>query len=424
MKDFEGFILDLKNLISINTVEGTPTKDAPFGENNKVALNLTLSLAKEMGFKTINYNNYAGEIVFGEGEEFGIIGHLDVVPAGDGWNTDPFNLTITEDRVIGRGVIDDKTPLLLCLYAFKELKNSGFVPNKKFRLFLGSNEETGWKDVEYLQKATILPEYGFSPDGDFPLSYAEKGILIVEFKLPKLKNFYSICGGTVINAVCGKASVKTDIEIDQKLLDKHGLSKNGNVIESIGKTCHGSHPELGINAIGKLFNLFLDCGENVESVVDNLFNDNGGLSGLSSEQGITTLSPNIVKEDDNYIYLKCDCRFPYPIEKEQITKILDTFNIEYTATIKHPTQYVNKDGDFVNALISAYNSVTGENGKPIAIGGSTFARVFKKGVSFGPSFKWSKSGAHDANESMSISELKTCYNIYKQAIININQIKN
>ncbi len=201
MNNFNEYITDLKTLISFKSVLSTPKADAPFGAGIKECLSFFLDLATKMGFETINYDNYAGEIAFGKGEEIGIIGHLDVVPIGIGWTTDPFTLIEKDGVYYGRGLSDDKTPLLSCLYALKELKDSGFSVNRKFRLIVGCDEESGWRDIEYLQTKTTLPKFGFSPDGNFPLTYAEKGIVEVSFSFPKLKNFTDVKGGTVDKTV-------------------------------------------------------------------------------------------------------------------------------------------------------------------------------------------------------------------------------
>lgn len=424
MRDFNYFIKDLASLICINTVKGEPTTNAPFGEGNKKALNYFLSLAKSFGFETINYDDYIGEVIFGEGEEFGIIGHLDVVPPGEGWDTPPFTLTEKDGAYYGRGTIDDKAPILICLYALKELKEEGLTPNKKFRLIVGTNEETGWQDVEYFNKVSTPPKHGFSPDGNFPLSYAEKGVVVVKFKLDKFNNFSQLKGGTVINAVCAKATVKANSEIDKTLLNKYNLTEKNGVIESVGKTAHGSSPNLGVNALKNLLLFLSDSGEGVDAVIKNLFDNDYILDGLTSEQGNTTLSPNIAYEDEENVYIECDCRFPYPIKFSDITEKLDSFNLKYTAKEKHPTQYVEKDGEMIKALLNAYNFVTGERAVPISLGGSTFARVFSKGVSFGPEFKDSNSGPHEANENIKKDEIIKCFEIYKKAIKNINGIKN
>ena len=184
MKNSDGFIKNLGELIAIESVEGEAEQGAPFGKNVKRALTWFLNLAESFGFKTVNYDNYAGEIVYSDGQEIGIIGHLDVVPAGTGWNFPPFTLTEKDGYLIGRGVGDDKGAMLMTLYALKELKDSGAPCYKKFRFFIGCNEETRWQDVAYLKTKTTLPEYGFSPDGNFPVSYAEKGFYYVNINLP------------------------------------------------------------------------------------------------------------------------------------------------------------------------------------------------------------------------------------------------
>ncbi len=422
MKNFNQYLLDLKKLIEINTEKTLPTSTAPFGENIKKALDAFLDIAKAMGFSTKNYDNYIGEVSFGDGaNEIGIIGHLDVVPAGIGWNTPPYELTKIGDTYYARGIADDKAPLLLCLYAMKELKDSNIPVNKKFRLFVGCDEESGWQDVEYFSSRHSFPEYGFSPDGDFPVTYAEKGILAVDFCLPKLKNFSALNGGTVVNAVCAYAQATAKAEgIDLDLLKKHGLTLTGDKIESIGKSAHGSHPELGLNAMKALFEYLLDMGENVKNAVDYIFNDKAKLSSYQNEQGRLTLSAGLLKEIDNQIHITCDVRIPAPMTVSEVKQILNGFNIPYTAKEKHPPVMVDKDGEFIQALLSAYKACTGDTtAKAQAMGGSTFGRAFEKGCSFGMDFPNSSNGIHEPNEHISEKELLLSYEIYKTALFNL-----
>ncbi len=422
MNNFNEFISDLAKLISINTEKAPATEGAPFGEKIKLALNVFLNIAESFGFETKNYDDYIGEVSFGDtGEEIGIIGHLDVVPAGLGWNTPPYTLTKVGDTYYARGIADDKAPTLLVLYALKELKDSGVKVNKKFRLFVGCNEESGWEDVKYFNKNHSFPEYGFSPDGNFPVTYSEKGMYVVKFKLPKLKGYYNFQGGTVVNAVCAYASFDTTPDkINSKLLKKHGLVLNGNKLESFGKSAHGSQPQLGLNAMKALFEYLLDMGEDVQKAVDYLFNDKANLASYENEQGRLTLSPGVLEEKDGEIVVTCDVRVPAPMTADEVNKIFDTFDIEYEMIEKHPPVMLEKEGWFVNALLWAYKSVTGdEKAKPIAMGGSTFARAFKKGVSFGMDFPNASNGIHEPNEHVNEKELLTAYEIYKTALFNL-----
>lgn len=418
MKDYPSFMKNLKTLIGINSEFSTPKKNMPFGQGVHDALDFFLQTAKSFGFETINYDNYIGEVVFGQGEEIGIIGHLDVVPAGPGWETDPYTLTEKDNVLYGRGVSDDKTPLLSCLYALKELKEEGIIPKRKIRLFTGCDEESSWRDVDYFLTKSTFPEYGFSPDGNFPLSYAEKAIYKVEFIIPCLKNFHDITGGTVINSVCALAHVYADkTVVDATLLNKYGLtvSENG-LIESVGVAAHGAHPDQGKNALTALFEYFLACGENVESVLSNLFYDAKGIMKITTEQGNVTLSPNLIREGEGKIFIDCDLRFPYPITIERLTPIFDSFGIEYILTKNKDPLYVPKEGWFVKTLMDAYNQTTGKLCQPDFLCGSTFARAFKFGCAFGPDFLTSDTKIHTAGENLSISDMLTAFNVYKSAI--------
>ena len=422
MKNYNEFLADLSTLISINSEESTPLPNKPFGEGIYLALNAFLDIAKRMGFETFNYDNYMGEVRFGQGQEIGVIGHLDVVPAGIGWNTPPYQLTKIGDTFYGRGLSDDKGPLLIFLYALKELKDSGKPINKTFRLFVGCDEESGWKDLDYLKTKTTIPEYGFSPDGNFPVSYSEKGTAKITFILPKLNQFTCLSGGTVVNAVCALATAKTTEKgVDLTLLKKHGLTLNNGVITSVGKSAHGSQPQLGINALVNLFKYFSAMGEDVDKVINTVLNPAPFFSKLVNEQGKTTLSAGLLSEDENSVYITCDLRVPAPFTFEDAFAVLDTFNIPYQREKGHPPVMVAKDGWFVNALISAYNSVMGENLSPVPMGGSTFARAFEKGCAFGIEFPSKSCAIHEPNEFTTEKFIFDSYKIYLTALENLTK---
>lgn len=425
MKNSDGFIKNLGELIAIESVEGEAEHDAPFGKNVKRALTWFLSLAESFGFKTVNYDNYAGEIVYGDGQEIGIIGHLDVVPAGTGWNFPPFTLSEKDGYLIGRGVGDDKGAMLMTLYALKELKDSGAPCYKKFRFFIGCNEETRWQDVAYLKTKTTLPEYGFSPDGNFPVSYAEKGFYYVNINLPPFKNFGAITGGTVINAVCAHAEITPKRDFDKSLLEKHGLSfKDGKII-SVGVSAHGSKPHLGKNALLPLLKFLKDSGEDVDNAIDYLFKDKWGISKMHNEQGYITFSPNLAKPLSNGgTQILCDCRIPAPFTLRTVNEKLSVAPLNITVIDhEHPPVMIDKDGKFVQTLLKAYNAITGENQTPVSMGGSTFARVFEKGCAFGPEFDGENYHMHEADERVKKDLFINSYEIYKKAIFDLAALK-
>ncbi len=416
MTNYTAFLQDLNTLLQYKSVIAESKENAPFGENVKLAMDFFSERAKSFGFEVISHNGYALEIVFGKGDkEYGVIGHLDVVPAGSNWHTPAFSLTKKDGVFYGRGVADDKGPMLICLYALKEIKDSNLPFNAKIRMFVGGDEESAWRDADYLQNNVNLPEYGFSPDGNFPVSYAEKGMAIITFKLPKLKNFSRIVGGTVINAVCDKCNFYCDKEIDNALLEKHGVTKQNGFYTANGKSAHGSTPQLGDNAIKHFLQLALDCGENVQNVLDCLFYDKFNLQSLESKEGKVTFSPNLIYEDGDNLYIKCDCRFPHPFTYEDIINNIKLWDIDFVGALKHGVQYVEKEGAFVSTLLQAYNFCMQEKGEPISQGGSTFARVFKKGVAFGPEFTGVSNLIHQDGENISEKNLLKLYDIYLTA---------
>ncbi len=414
MREQYGEILKaLGKLVSFRTVEGSPEEDAPFGGEIRRALRYVLDLGESMGFETVNYDNYLGEIAWGEGEELGVIGHIDVVPEGDGWHTPPYEMTYFDDRVAGRGVTDDKGPTLICLYAMKSLKDAGVRPRRRVRFFIGCNEETGWKDIAYFTASHRFPRFGFSPDGEFPVVYAEKGPNKLEFVFSYRGRFTDLKGGVAPNAVCAYATVNGPV--DEALLKKHGLTHRGTLIESVGQSAHGSMPELGRNAIHPIVSYMLEMGEPVQPLLD-LFEDRAEISKQGNFTGHATISPNIVSQDASSIRLTVDFRVPAMMKAEDFFPRFDTLGIPYTCFKSRDPLYVPQDSEIVVKLLAAYNEVMGTNEAPVSQCGGTFASVFEQGVAFGPEFKGENCHIHEPDEILTYRNVDIMYRIYRRAL--------
>ena len=161
----------LKKLVSIKSVEGTPAPGAPYGEGPAAALKAALAMAEEMGFPVHNMDGHLGWAEYGEGDEMvAVLGHLDVVPEGDGWTKcKPYEPAVADGRLYGRGSVDDKGPVVSALFALKALKDTGWKPNRRVRLLFGCNEETGSDDMKYyMEHGGEVPVCGFTPDGSYP----------------------------------------------------------------------------------------------------------------------------------------------------------------------------------------------------------------------------------------------------------------
>lgn len=425
MKNYSQFLQDLSLLISAESVEAEPTIDAPYGLGVKKAYSAFISVAERFGLKVIDYDGYIGEIRLGKGDEackdaLGVIGHLDVVPAGDlsKWKTSPYALTIKDGVLYGRGVTDDKGPMLLVLYAIKELLDEGVMFNRQLRFFIGLNEETGWKDVERYRQIGTFPIEGFSPDGNFPVTYAEKGPNAVTFRFAYNGAFSGFEGGVVVNAVCDHAIAVG--KVDDELIKKHGLTVKDGVIESNGKSAHGSKPELGKNAILPLLK-YIDEVENgtVTPLIKYLFNDELGIFKIGNETGNATLSPNLLSFENGEIVLTCDFRVPAKMNLKDFVPLFDKMGIKYSVKKSRDPHYVDDKSDLVQGLLSAYNTVMQTNDLPYSCSGATFASVFEKGVAFGPEFEGGDGAIHEPNEYMTEKDLLKMFEIYKQALKNL-----
>ena len=214
----EEMLTNLGKLVAIDSQLAPAKEGMPFGEGPAKALEMGLQIAQELGFKTVNLDNYCGYAEMGEGEEIvGIAGHLDIVPVGGDWTYDPFVLTRKGDYVYGRGTTDDKGPVIEALYAMKLLRDSGVKLNKRVRLIMGCNEETGSKCMKHYNEVAEELSCGFTPDANFPCIHGEKGHRSM-MAYSKNTKIISMNGGFVSNAVCDNCT--TVIPAEARLKEK------------------------------------------------------------------------------------------------------------------------------------------------------------------------------------------------------------
>lgn len=410
------FFKDLKGLLQIKTVNGDAglkTDLAPLGEDINEAIEYMLELAKKQGFKTKNCDGYCGYIEMGEGEEIvAILTHLDTVTVSDDWSVDPFDLTIKNDKLMGRGVLDDKGPLMAAFYAMKTIDEMNFPINHRIRLIMGGDEEGGkWQCIKRYKETEKTPIYSFSPDSGFPVVFAEKGIMNVTFtKYLKESEIPLVMeGGKQINAVPDYARACV----------------NGQCYELKGKAAHASEPEKGVNAILKLAKLLREQEIRHPMLELLSFTNKKGLGiNLSDEiSGELTLNPSIVEIHDGVAMLKCDIRYPISINSnlilEKIKKSIDHlgFNLEMDHHIK--PLYVDRDSFLVKTLQKVYWSYTGDDALPTTTGGGTYARAFKNAVAFGGLFPDEENMCHQKDEYWSIESVEKNYEIMVEALKNL-----
>lgn len=410
----------LSELVAIPSVQGEALEGKPFGEEPARALAFMLEKCREYGFAVENVDNYAGSADFGAHEpELAILSHLDVVPAGSGWSSDPFTLTADGDKLIGRGAIDDKGPAVAALFALRAVRELGIPLKKGVRLIFGTNEENGSADLAYYRSKRELPPVVFTPDGEYPVINAEKGMLRVYFSAP-FNNGAIYDEGGVINAVPQLCSYDVRLEENGDVSLNYGKMK--------GVSAHASTPEKGENAITK-FLTFNNYGVPMLKKLAELFPHgefNGKSCGLGFSDPISgdmTCVLSILYTKDGRLHGGIDIRFPLDRKKAEIRDIIcgklreAGFDIDSCEGVEpHCT---DENSTFVQALLKTYEQVTGEKGRCIAIGGGTYVHEIEGGVAFGAEFPGKDYHMHSPDEFITVGELLKNAELMAEAIIEI-----
>ena len=436
----EELIASTAALVRIPSVKSAPAPNAPFGEEIRRALDYTLALCRRIGLDAHDVDGYAGyaEIPGAQGEQIGVLTHLDVVPAGDGWSFPPFGAELSQGRMYGRGTSDDKGPLVSSIYALAAIKEAGIPLKKNIRLIFGCDEESGWECMEHYDKKIGLPEIGFSPDADYPVINTEKGILHAKMHARFSPDAYtlSVEGGTRPNVVCAKAQAHLEGNIDRlvKLLVAYDCRGNGISYKATARTldvcaegvsAHASTPQNGKNAFFALFD-FLDTlalGGETGALISELRRCFGGKTdgsgfGLALRDeisGALTLNLGILRmgayytgdpADVGILHGVADIRYPVCASAEQIMKGLSAASplLQFEPDHVQQPHHTPEEHYLVQTLLHVYEQYMKRPARCLAIGGGTYARALKTGVAFGVTREGAPELAHNADEYLVLSE--------------------
>ena len=398
LKYKDDILKDLKQLLEIKSV----SQENP--EECKKALDFILKRARDFGLVTKNIKGKAGHVQLGNGGKLcGVLTHLDVVPAGKNWSVEPFTLTRKNGRLYGRGVDDDKGASIVDLYCLKILKDSNITGKNTVRCIFGTDEEIGMSDMETYFENEPLPDISFTPDSDYGICFAEKGILqikISDYKNDRkiIKNFTS---GSAVNAVPDEA--------------KAVYYSNNELKEEIcyGRASHACEPYKGKNASTKLIMLLKknssDLGNLCNFISDKIANelDGNSLGIKTSDEPSGELTCNLgkIRINDNESYFTLDIRYPVTKNGDEILNKIITNAEEYSLSVEiihhAPPLYLPKDSEIIRLLSSAYEDIVQKKPELYSTGGGTYARMLgSKGVAFGPAFPDDNVNMHNADESI------------------------
>ncbi|GAA0363387.1 Sapep family Mn(2+)-dependent dipeptidase [Bacillus horti] len=439
-------IESLQELIRIPSVKAAPTEGNPFGEQIGKALDFFLGHAKQLGFTVRDIDRYVGIVEMGEGdEELGILVHIDVVPEGDhsAWRFAPYSAEIHDGSIWGRGTLDDKGPAMAVLYAMKLLADQNIQWNKRVRLIIGTDEESSWQDIAYYKQKEKPPTIAFTPDGCFPVTNSEKGILTLGYE--KQREQASIASivkevqaGERHNVTPGVAkaviqlshesSIEAFKSTDQISIE---LQSDGRIlITAKGVAGRTSDPNVETNAIHILLTYLKQClpkNDGFREVIDfykTYVQDSNGAGHdcqLSDEiSGELTLAPCVLEWNSFRVNLVSNIRYPSSLQLEEILDRvrgkLASSSFTWSVVEHKAPIFVPKDDPFITKLMHVYTSYFNRQDEPLSISGGTYARAFPNTVAFGALIPGKPLNAHEANEHVELKVVQDWIQIYANAI--------
>lgn len=451
----EQILADIARLVRIKSEREPMQEGMPFGKGPYEALMEGKKLAEERGLSTKNFDNYVITAEVGPQPAYlGILAHLDVVSEGSGWTMPPYEMTVRDGRIYGRGTADDKGPAVVALWALKAAKELCPQLKKGVRLILGSAEETGSEDLEHYLPLEAAPPVSFSPDAEYPVINIEKGGYKPIFGAkwdedPALPRVCAIHGGTTTNIVtreCDAWLEGISAEAVRPYAEKHqaetGVAftlteENGKLhLHALGVSAHAASPETGKNAqiamLGLLAALPLadSCGQESIRNLARLFpfGDNYGQAlGVAQEDEISgklTLVLSKLQLDLTGFTAQFDSRCPLCANEGNVRFVVEkAFDQCHFEVLDRPRMsaphHTPADSVLCQTLLKTYEAYTGLKGECLAIGGGTYVHEIEGGVAFGCALPGTDNRMHGADEFAVIDELMLSAKMFTDVILQL-----
>ena len=451
---FDEMMADFKKMLAVKSVRGLPEDGAPYGFGPREALTLARTMLENRGFTVNEFENIVITADIGpEPPKMGILAHLDVVDAGEGWDSNPYEMTIKDDRIYGRGALDNKGPAIAAMYAmycaqelYPDLQNG-------FRILLGSGEENGCGDIAlYLEKHEPPPNV-FTPDADYPIVNTEKGRAAIFMGAkwkddPATPRVISITGGKTMNVVPNRAEALIE-GFSMSDLDMYCMisaaqtgtsitaqaANDGLIIAVEGISAHAATPELGVNAQTALLDMlasmpFADSkGIGYIRALNRLLPHKDhqgralGINMSDEKSGELTVNFGVLMYSATEFSANFDCRTPACADEVDlpgmIRAALEHEGLNVTNSVLSKCHHTPADSPFVQTLLKIYSEYTGNPAECLALGGQTYAHEIPGGVAFGCKLPGLDNQIHGANEFIGVEQLVVSAKMFAHSIIEM-----
>lgn len=405
----------LRALVRINTEHAAGEPGAPYGRGCARALDLALDECERAGLATHRVNEKVAWAQVGtEGPLAAFPAHLDVVPAGEGWDHDPYAAEVVDGVLYGRGCVDNKMSAAILTVLLAE--RAGEELPCRLRVIFGTDEETGMSDLrDYVEAGEELPSLGFVPDASFPVIRGEKARLHLRVSRAVRAGGLTVSGGTMVNMVPAEA---------------RATLPDGRELRAAGRSAHGSTPEYGENAIRSLVRALVaegaDAGGALAEVDRLLCADlTGAALGIDVPDetfGHTSLNLGTLQLADGRLTAELDVRFGSGLGADEVVaRVREALGTAWEVEVvrEKPLHLVPADDPCVRVLLDAYERVTGERGSCSVMAGGTYASFLPGIVAFGPKFPGTHCGAHGVNERVRLADVARAADVYREAIDGI-----
>ncbi len=449
----EEMVRDIIKIVNQKSVSDPGEGGYAFGTDCKKCGDVMAGMGQDQGFVIDNDDYYTLSLVMpGKTDrEIGILGHLDVVPAGAGWHYEPYNAIEKDGVVIGRGSSDNKGAVIMSMYVMKYLREMGISLNHTLRLICGFNEESGMKDVEHYLTTHKAPEFTIVCDGGWAMCIGEKGTLTADLvQKAAAGNLVSMKGGTVTNAVSGYAEMVIS-HVDGEKVKRQAaefssdlevvLVPEGTKIMAKGKAAHAAFPDTGDSAIYKLCHFADQYGlltEEAREAVKNLsqtFVDEYGTGlGIAFEDSIsgkTTCVGGVISFEQGELIQNINVRYAINQDSEELMDRLNQVcgerNMEVRNLDYSRPRYSDPKDPVIKMLLDTCHEFLGQDYEAYTMGGGTHARKFPNALPYGPgSVKLEHPNPfghpHGIDEAVSLEGLIRSMSVYVAAITRLDEM--
>ena len=432
-------LADLAKLVEVPSVAKPGADGLPYGKDCREVLARAEELARRLGFVTQVRDDAVLTVQWDDRPvNFAVLSHLDVVPAGEGWTTPPYQLTVDGGALRGRGVTDDKGPAVAALYAMAAVRELCPGLRRGVRLWLGTAEEIGSPDLKNDLKTHSMPPYVITPDAVDAIVVGEcakyrPAVWASWERSDAMPRVTHLQGGRVRNAIPAGAEalvagltaaqvresaeqwgVQTEVAFTLTDTD-HGL-----LIRADGRGAHIGKPYLGRNAQTALVELLAalplaDCGSTAAiRAMARCFpyaDPHGAALGLTvadAVMGKCRINATTCTLDETGLHLQFDGRGGALATEENFARVIDSALQSAGFTVEEsemdPPHFVDPKSEVVQEMRGLWRAVRDAEPQVVSMVAGSYAHFVEGAIAVGRAAEGVDCRIHKSDEWLPLED--------------------